>query len=143
LLVHVACGTSLPGAKAHNEGESEIKCESNEVVYMSTTNEGKQLPQIKFNAGAISATVWENSGTSKAGEPVSFNTIQVSRGYKDKEGNWQNTTSLRINDLPRVALVLQKAYEHLVLKDQETGLPSSVSQNMVRDQKLAQTGVAY
>lgn len=78
------------------------------------------IPEKKFSTGAISATVWENQGKSKSGEAVSFRTVSLQRRYKDKEGNWQSTNTLRINDLPRVSLVLQKAYEYLVLKDIQT-----------------------
>ena len=39
--------------------------------------------------------------------------------YTDKEGKWQNTTTMRVNDLPRASVALQKAYEYLVLQEQE------------------------
>ncbi|MBW2979875.1 hypothetical protein KY360_00480 [Candidatus Woesearchaeota archaeon] len=75
-------------------------------------------PEKKFSTGALSATVWQNQGKSKAtGEAVTFRTVTFQRRYKDKEGNWQSTSNLRLNDLPRASLVLQKAYEYLVLKD--------------------------
>ena len=76
-----------------------------------------KLPEKKFRAGAISAAVWVNT-TLKDGQEVVFKTISLERGYKDKEGNWQNTQVLRTSDLPKVNVVLQKAYEYLVLKDQ-------------------------
>ena len=75
---------------------------------------GKQ-PLKKFRAGPISATVWSNEGQSKDGSAVSYSTISLERCYKDKNGEWQNTSSMRINDLPRAALVASKAYEYLVL----------------------------
>jgi len=75
------------------------------------------MPEKKFSTGALSATVWQNSGKSKTGEEVSFRTVTFQRRYQDKEGNWQSTNNLRLNDLPRASLVLQKAYEYLVMKD--------------------------
>ena len=75
-------------------------------------------PEKKFRAGAISATVWLNQGQSKNGEPTNWRTISLQRGYKDKDDKWQNTTSMRINDLPRAALVLQQAYEYLVSRSE-------------------------
>lgn len=81
--------------------------------------EGVNTPEKKFSTGAISATVWRNNGTSKkTGESVEYNTTTLQRRYKDKGGNWQTSGSLRVNDLPRASLVLQKAYEYLVLKEQ-------------------------
>ena len=76
------------------------------------------LPAKKFRAGAISATIWLNQG-QKDGHSVEYKTISIERKYTDKDGNWQSTNSLRVNDLPKASIVLQKAYEHIVLKEQE------------------------
>ncbi|HLC75272.1 MAG TPA: hypothetical protein VJH88_05475 [Candidatus Nanoarchaeia archaeon] len=76
----------------------------------------KNMPEKKFRAGAISATVWKNTGQSAKGESVEFKTISLNRVYKDASGAWQHTTSLRLNDLPRASVALQKAYEYLVLE---------------------------
>lgn len=72
------------------------------------------LPERKFRAGALSATIWVNNGKNASGEPVEYRTISIERNYTDKEGKWQSSNSLRINDLPKAALVMQKAYEYLV-----------------------------
>ena len=75
-------------------------------------------PEKKFRAGAISATVWANKGSKANGEEAEFKTVKLERSYTDKEGKWQSTDSLRINDLPKAMLVLQKAYEYIVLNEQ-------------------------
>lgn len=75
-------------------------------------------PEKKFSTGVISATVWKNNGVSKQnGQTTEFKTITLQRRYTDKDGKWQSTNSMRINDLPKASLVLQKAYEYLVLRD--------------------------
>ena len=75
-------------------------------------------PKKRFSTGAISATIWENQGISRnAGAPVSFNTVSLQRRYKDKEGVWKSTNTLRLNDLPKAVLVMQKAYEYLTLRE--------------------------
>jgi len=84
---------------------------------MTNETEGKRLPDKKFRAGAISATLWGNKGI-KDGTEYEFTTIGLQRSYKDKEGNWKNSNSLRLNDLPKAVLVLNKAYEYLLLKEQ-------------------------
>ena len=76
------------------------------------------LPERKFSTGALVATVWENQGKSKEGEDVSYKTISLQRRYKDEKGEWKSTNSFRLNDLPKASLVLQKAYEYFVLKEQ-------------------------
>jgi len=90
------------------------KLEQKELV----KNEGN-FPERKFRAGAISATVWSNKGSKANGEDAEYKTISIERNYTDKEGNWHTTNSLRTSDLPKAQLVLQKAYEHIVLAQQD------------------------
>lgn len=73
------------------------------------------LPEKKFRAGSISATVWLNRGQKTNGDPAEFRTISLERNYTDKEGKWQSTNSFRVNDLPKANAVMQKAYEFVVL----------------------------
>jgi len=80
---------------------------------------GVNLPEKKIRAGAVSATVWLNKGKTAAGEDTEYRTVAVERSYLDKEGKWQSTNSLRVNDLPKMAVVAQRAYEYLVLTEQD------------------------
>lgn len=79
---------------------------------------GKVLPEKKFSTGAISAIIWKNNVVLRTGEATEFRTINIQRSYKDKDGNWQSTNSLRVSDLPKAVLVLNKAYEYLVLRQE-------------------------
>ena len=79
------------------------------------TKERQNLPLKKFRAGAISATIWENQGTNQQGQAVTFKSVNFERSYKDAKGEWQTTSALRTNDLPKAVLVLQKAYEYLAI----------------------------
>jgi len=82
------------------------------------------MPEKRFSTGAISATVWKNNGISKRnGEDIEYSTVSLQRSYKDKDGKWQTTSSLRVNDLPKATLVLHKAYEYLVLREQDSDVP--------------------
>ena len=78
----------------------------------ATTQETRQMPEKKFRAGAISATVWKNNG-----QKGDFRTVQLTRSFKDKSEAWKTTSSFRTTDLPKVAMVASKAYEFLVMKD--------------------------
>ena len=84
-------------------------------------SETKNLPEKKFSTGTVTATVWQNQGKSRTGETTSFRTVSFQRRYKDKNEVWQSTNTLRINDLPKAALVIQKAYEYLVLREAQDG----------------------
>lgn len=79
------------------------------------SEETRNIPEKKFRAGPISATVWRNMT-----EKGSYASVQLSRSYKDASNAWKSTGSLRVNDLPKATVVLNKAYEYLVLKDYGT-----------------------
>ena len=86
---------------------------------MKESNEfSANLPEMKFKAGAISATVWRNTIKRKDGSDADVRSVTFQRSYQDKEGAWKNTSSLRAMDLPKAALVLNKAYEYIVLNGQ-------------------------
>ena len=94
---------------------------------------GKGMPEKKFSTGVISATVWRNQGVSKNGGPVEFRTVSLQRRYTDKNGQWQTSNSLRLNDLPKASLVLQKAYEYLVLKGQDSSSEPTTEEEDIAD----------
>ena len=83
-------------------------------------NESRNVPEKKFSTGVITATVWQNQGKDRKGEAVAYRTVSLQRSYKDKNGVWQHANSLRVNDLPRASLVLQKAFEYLVIREKDT-----------------------
>ncbi len=77
------------------------------------------LPERKIRAGAISATVWLNKGQKPTGEESEYRTISLERSYKDQGGEWKSSNSLRISDVPKAIAALQKAYETIVLNEQD------------------------
>jgi hypothetical protein len=72
-------------------------------------------PAKKFAAGGIQVAIWENKGR----EGNNYYTVSFDKRYKDKEGNWKSTTSLKANDLPKAVLALEKAFEFVSLKEPE------------------------
>lgn len=88
--------------------QTTIISKNEKVVYME-----KNIPEKKFRAGAISATVWKNQ--SKEGNE--FSSVSFAKGYKDANGEWQSTSHLNVNDLPKALVVIGKAFEHLSLKE--------------------------
>lgn len=84
---------------------------------MGKDEKEKVMPEKKIRAGGVVATIWKNKGKSKTGEEVDFYTTNIERNYKDKNDEWQKTSTMRLNDLPKVILVSQKAYEYLAIKE--------------------------
>ncbi|MFH0979067.1 MAG: hypothetical protein V1837_07250 [Candidatus Woesearchaeota archaeon] len=81
--------------------------------------ENKVGPEKRFSAGAVNANIWRNEVPNKTAGTSGYYTISLQRSYKDKAGKWQNSSSMRINDLPKAALVLSRSYEYLVLKENQ------------------------
>ncbi len=81
--------------------------------------EPKNLPEKHFRAGPIRSTVWANQRKDQEGNDVTWYSVSLDRSFRNKEGAWQSTQSMRVTDLPKAALVLNKSYEYLVLKNDE------------------------
>ena len=86
----------------------------------------KNKPAKNFRAGAVRATVWSNPTKNDDGTEGSYSTVALERSYKDKNGAWQTTNSLRVNDVPKAMLVLNKAYEFVALNEEEAEASSYV-----------------
>ena len=69
-------------------------------------------PEITFRHGPCSASVFVNE-YERGEETFTVRNVVFQRRYQDKEGNWQTTNSLKVNDIPKAVLVLQKCYEFL------------------------------
>lgn len=80
-----------------------------------TDEKEKKQPKAKFGAGSMSTALWENTA-EKDGNKFTFLTVSLQRSYKNSKGEWENPDlSLRLTDLPKAMLVLQKAYEEAML----------------------------
>ena len=80
---------------------------------------GKNLPEKKYRAGAVAATIWANE-VIRDGKQVTYRTVSLERSYKDKDDEWKSTNSLRVTDIPKAVLVLQKAFEYIALSNNST-----------------------
>ena len=87
--------------------------------FSKESKESSRMPLKSFRSGAIQVAIWENDGTSRDGQPETYKTVSFERRYKDKAGEWKSTNQLRVNDLPKATLILQKAYEYLVLTESQ------------------------
>ena len=85
-----------------------------EAIEQSTIIPGGNMPQpeITFRHGLCSASIYEQE-FERGEEKFTVRSVSFHRSYLDKEGNWQQTNSLKVNDIPKAVLVLNKAYEFL------------------------------
>ena len=78
-------------------------------------------PVKKFQAGGVSAAVWKNTMALANGQGGANLSVTMDRRYKDKDGVWKTSGSMRLNDLPKAILVLGKADEFLTSGVNENG----------------------
>ncbi|MYC13771.1 MAG: hypothetical protein F4Y39_08600 [Gemmatimonadetes bacterium] len=85
-----------------------------QAIKQSTITKEKHMPtpEITFRHGLCSASIFEQE-FERGEEKFTVRTVSFQRSYLDKDGNWQTTNSLKVNDIPKAVLVLNKAYEFL------------------------------
>lgn len=62
-------------------------------------------PVKEFRAFGIKVAIWDNDGTLS----VTFN-----KSYKNREGNWIETNTFFMDDLPMLNLLVQEAYKWII-----------------------------
>ena len=69
-------------------------------------------PEIVFRHGQCTVSIFENE-YERGDEKYTVRSCVFQRRYLDRDGNWQSTSNLRVNDIPKAILVLNKAFEFL------------------------------
>lgn len=70
-------------------------------------------PIKRFSQGLLNVAIWKNIGTNRYGGESVFHTVSISRGYKDKNGEFKSSNSLRPEDLPVVRELIAQAEKFL------------------------------
>jgi hypothetical protein len=73
-------------------------------------------PKNKFRAGNITSTIWANENKNKKGETFETLSFTLERSYKDKDDKWNNTTSMRVEDIAKIEIVLRQTAEYCLIK---------------------------
>ena len=82
-------------------------------------------PEKVFKVGGCTASVFENQMNGMNGPAgTTFKSVTLQRMYKDKDGNFQYTSSFKLNDIPKATLALEKAYDYLLSETDATVNPS-------------------
>ena len=83
---------------------------------------------IKFRAGPCAAAIFANTHTSQ-GETFVTHNVVLERTYKDRDGRFQTTTGLRLDDIPKAIVALGQSYAYLLaLKRRASGgVPQSAT----------------
>ena len=73
-----------------------------------------QKPRKVFQHGTCRASIFTNH-MKKNGKAFEIPKVSISKRYQDGQGNWKSSSSLDINDVPKMILALSRAYTHLTV----------------------------
>ena len=69
------------------------------------------LPDIIFKQGACCAAVFSKEVT-KGDKTTTTRSVSFQKRFRDQQGEWQSTSYLGVNDIPKAMLVLNKAFDY-------------------------------
>lgn len=75
-------------------------------------------PEKHFRFGAVRASVWCDVRNGPSGQPFKSWSVTLDRAYKDAQGEWQNTHSLKEADIPKAVLALERAFEFITSRNE-------------------------
>ena len=76
-------------------------------------------PVHKVRMGGVTGTIWENEIETKAKEKITVFNTTIERSYKDDKDEWKTTSSMKLNDLPKVMMVSQECFKWIAMKTGE------------------------
>ena len=76
-------------------------------------------PEKRFRCGSCEAAIFENE-INRNGKAIKLKKAVIQKRYKNADDEWKSTHSLDKNDIPKMALVLSKAYEYLTMGEEST-----------------------
>jgi len=80
------------------------------------TQRDDSKPIKDFRAGNIQASVWRNE-VQKDGQTVVRHSVRIQKQFRKDGGDYQETNYYFRDDLPKLILVAQKAYEYIALSE--------------------------
>lgn len=75
----------------------------------------KTKPIKNFRSGGIQASVWRDEA-EKNGKTEVRHSVRIQKQFRKEDGNYKDTNYYFQDDLPKLILVAQKAFEFISLK---------------------------
>ena len=85
----------------------------------------KSKPIKDFKSGHIQASIWRNE-VDRDGQTIVRHSVRVQKQFRDDDGDYKDTNYYFRDDLPKLILVAQKAFEFISLsesKEAEESIP--------------------
>ncbi len=83
-------------------------------------------PIKDFRAGNVQASIWRNE-VEKNGQTVVRHSVRIQKRFRKEDGSYEDTNYFFADELMKISLVAQKAYEFIALREsQDTDEPLPV-----------------
>jgi len=73
-------------------------------------------PERNFRFGGVRVSVWRDLRKGTDGGSYERRSVTLDRAYKDTDGRWKNTQTLKESDIPKAIAALQHAFEYMTEK---------------------------
>ncbi len=88
-------------------------------------------PEYSFKDRNLEVAVWSTKKQKADGGEVVFRNASVNRNYRDEEGVWKKTNYYDVDDLLRLAKLLEKVHEELSIKKKVLGRKNDGEELMI------------
>ena len=75
-----------------------------------------QKPTEEFKAGTVRAAIWKEQREEGGRSTIRYSVKIEKRYFDEASKEWRNTDYFFANDLPRLRLVAEQAFEFIVLR---------------------------
>jgi hypothetical protein len=76
-------------------------------------NDNQPFETIRI--GRIKATIWENENE----QGRTYHSVTLARNYRDEDGQWQETNSFSVDDMPRLRMASDRAFDSIYARQQQ------------------------
>ena len=84
---------------------------------MNQVGKPANRPAKTIKYGGVRVSCWIEQRTGNDGRDFETKSVTVDRAYKDAQGQWQNTNSLREGDIPKAIAGLQEVFAYLCKRE--------------------------
>jgi hypothetical protein len=79
-------------------------------------SQDKSKPIKNFRSGNIQASIWRNE-VDKDGQTVVRHSVRIQKQFRDDDGDYKESNYYFRDDIPKLILVAQKAFEFISLSE--------------------------
>jgi hypothetical protein len=76
-------------------------------------------PEKHIRFGGVRVSIWKDTRQNANGGSFESRSVTLDRAYKDANGEWKGTGTMRESDIPKAISALQEAYAYIMRKSEQ------------------------